>query len=145
VCHELLVFHTHPHQWVGSHLYPRGLLCTAYPYPDVHTHGDTYSHANGNSYTDTNCNADRNCSCDCHGDLHSHFHPNYNHDSTTNSDIYAFSYSDDYTQANAYAQAACNAKGTTHPAAAPVAFVYEKETHYSIRTCSPSPRQRWVL
>jgi len=33
---------------------------------------------------------------------------------------YAYGYSDDYAQANAYAQAAYNAEGATHPAAAPV-------------------------
>ena len=72
------------------------------------------------AYTYTNCHCNSHCNSyrDCHGDFHSHFHPNY--DSTTNSDIYTYGYFDDYTQANPYAQAACNAEGTTHPAAAPV-------------------------
>ena len=71
-----------------------------YAYPDVHTYGDGDSYCNGDTYRNSHCNS----YCDCHGDFHSHFHPNY--DSTTNSDIYAYGYSDAYTQANAYAQTA---------------------------------------
>ena len=64
--------------------------------------------------------ANRDCyfDCNCHGDFYSYFHPNY--DSTTNSDIYAYGDLDDYTQANAYAEAGYNAERTTHSAAAPV-------------------------
>ena len=84
-----------------------------------YTNGDSYSDCNG--YYD--CNGYGNSYCDsyCHGDFHSHFHPNY--DSTTNSDIYTYGYFDDYTQANAYGPAACNAEGTTHPAAAPESVI----------------------
>ena len=87
--------------------------------PDRNTYGVAHADGNSDSYSDVyaNCYFHCNSYCDCHGDFHSHFHPNY--DSTTNSDIYAYGYFDDYTQANAYAQAACNAEGTTHPAAAP--------------------------
>jgi hypothetical protein len=81
-----------------------------------------FTDAKRDIHADSNCIAysHRNCNShfDCHGDFHSHFHPNYN--STTNSNIYAYGYSDDYAQANAYAQAACNPEGTSHAAAAPV-------------------------
>jgi len=72
------------------------------------------------TYTNCHCNCDGNSDCNSYCDFHSHFHPNYNYYSTTNSDIYAYGDSDDYAQANAYAQGAWNAQGTTHPAAAPV-------------------------
>ena len=87
-----------------------------YAYPD------TNCNCNGNTYRNSHCNS----YCDCHGDFHSRFYPNY--DSTTNSDIYAYGYSDAYTQA------ACNAEGTTHSAAAPLDFAYEKQTHCSTPT-----------
>lgn len=75
------------------------------------------------AYTYTNSAsavANRDCyfDCNCHGDFYSYFHPNYH--STTNSDIYAYGNLDDYTQANAYAEAGYNAERTTHSAAAPV-------------------------
>jgi hypothetical protein len=70
-----------------------------------HGHGNRHAqcYTNGDSYSDCNGYYDCDCNgyCDCHGDFHSHFHPNY--DSTTNSDIYTYSYFDDYTQANPYA------------------------------------------
>jgi hypothetical protein len=104
-------------------------------YPNSDRNAYTYSYRNSDCNSD--CDRDCNSDCDCHGDFYSHFHPNYNYDSTTNSDIYAYryfdgyrnyhpapdshaySYYDDYTQANAYGQAAFNAEGATHPAAAP--------------------------
>jgi hypothetical protein len=105
--------------------------------PDSNTYGESIADADGNSdsygaaksYTDSYSDVYPNCYCyfhcnsyrDCHGDFHSHFHPNY--DSTTNSDIYAYGYFDDYTKANAYAQAACNAEITTHRAAAPESVI----------------------
>jgi hypothetical protein len=109
--------------------------------PDSNTYGESIADADGNSdsygatksYTDVYANCYCDCDvnaychfhcnsyCDCHGDFHSHFHPNY--DSTTNSDIYTYSYFDDYTQANPYAQAAWNAESTTHPAAAPESVI----------------------
>ncbi len=85
---------------------------TTESYSNSHECTERYSYI----HDDAQCYG--NSYCDCHGDLHSHFHPNY--DSATNSDIYTYSYFDDYTQADPYAQAACNAEGTTHPAAAPV-------------------------
>ena len=78
-----------------------------------------YTYTNpASSVANRNCNFHCNSYCNCHGDFYSHFYPNY--DSTTNSDIYTYSYFDDYTQAKPYAQAAWNAERTTHPAAATV-------------------------
>ena len=121
----------------------RGRIHVHVHLPAIYAYAYTNCHCNShcNIYTNCHCNCDGNsniyCNCDCHGDFYSHFHPNYNYDSTTNSDIYAYryfdgyrnyhpapdshaySYYDDYTQANAHGQAACNAEGTTHPATAP--------------------------
>jgi hypothetical protein len=44
----------------------------------------------------------------------------YTYTNSASSIANAYSDSDDYAQANAYPQAAWNAQGTTHPAAAPV-------------------------
>ena len=95
---------------------------TTESYSNSHEYTERYSY----SYIHDDAQRYGNSYCDCHGDFHSHFHPNY--DSTTNSDIYAYSYFDDYTQANPYAQAACNAEGTTHPAAAPVITGISRQT-----------------
>ena len=85
----------------------------SYSYRITQPYADGYGYCNFNSH----CNS----YCDCHGDFHSHFHLNYN--STTKSDSYAYGYFDDYAQANAYGQAAWNAQGTTHPAAAPESVI----------------------
>ncbi len=61
------------------------------------------------AYTYTN-SASSVANRDCDFDSNSH----------CNSDCDCHGYFDDYAQANAYAQAAWNAQGTTHPAAAPV-------------------------
>ena len=86
---------------------------------DRNAYIDCYADCDCNAHCYFNCKSHCNSYCDCHGDFHSHFHANYNYDSTTNSNSYAYGYSDDYAQANAYAQAAWNAEGTTHPAAPP--------------------------
>jgi hypothetical protein len=91
-----------------------------------HSYCDGYHYAYGYCYCYRNCNFHCSSYCDCHGDFHSHFHPNY--DSTTTSDIYTYSYFDDYTQANPDAEAACNAESTTHPAAAPVITGISRQT-----------------
>jgi len=82
--------------------------------PDAHRYSHSYRitqpYADGYS--------DHYAYCYCYCDFHSHLHPN--DDSTSNPDIYAYGYSDEYAQDNAYAQAACNAEGTTHPAAAAI-------------------------
>ena len=74
---------------------------------------DPYGNCNHNTHTDGYC---------------------YTYDHT---ECNADSYSYPYTQTNAYLQAQHNTKGTAHPAAAPLAFAYEKETHCTIRTCPP--------
>ena len=85
----------------------------SYSYRITQPYADGYGYSNHYAYCYVHCNG--------YCDFHSHFHPNY--DSTTNSDIYTYGYFDDYTQANPYAQAACNAEGTTHPTAAPESVI----------------------
>ena len=99
---------------------------TAESYSNSHEYTERYSYIHDDAQRYGNRYFHCNSYCDCHGDFHSHFHPNYN--STTNSDIYAYGYFDAYTQANAYAQAAWNAQGTTHPAAAPVITGISRQT-----------------
>jgi hypothetical protein len=100
-------------------------------YGATKSYTDGYSDVYANCYCYRNCNFHCNSYCDCHGDFHSHFHPNY--DSATNSDIYTYSYFDDYTQANPYAQGACNAESTTHPAAAPESVITGISREFSNR------------
>jgi len=92
-------------------------------YGDANFDGISVPHGYGNRHAQCYTNGDSYSDCNgyCYCDFHSHFHPNY--DSTTNSDIYTYGYFDDYTQANAYGPAACNAEGTTHPAAAPESVI----------------------
>jgi hypothetical protein len=87
------------------------------------------SHADANIYSDrarriaTLRNADTysNSNCDTYSD----------------SDCYINCDSHINTQSNADAAASANTEDTAHPAAAPLAFAYEKETHCTIRTCPP--------
>ena len=92
-------------------------------------HAPRGSHADANIYSDrarriaTLRNADTysNSNCDTYSD----------------SDCYINCDSHINTQSNADAAASANTEDTAHPAAAPLAFAYEKETHCTIRTCPP--------
>jgi hypothetical protein len=75
-------------------------------------------------YADANCASKRNTDTHAYSNTcnHAQRHPNshkycYSYDYTYR---YTLSDSYGYGQANAYAQVASNAEGTTHPAAAPV-------------------------